>query len=342
MDVELNIASDPDHQALYDMYKNIDDRCIKECIGNIGKWFSKSVDESFIEEEYKSPVTSGWGNEPASLRVEIVSERPEDLVDMHGRPISPSDVTALSSVVIQMQLLGIWASEKYLGCHWRALAIKADLDHDAIGRRRASSPRPMTPPVIVRGSGSSRRAQQPAREQQQPAREQQQPTREQQQPTREQQQPTVVKEPIREQQGTPSKAAVSKTAAVPANSSKDRVQEMLQRFREQKAQMATSSKQSKFEEYEVDEKDLPSDDSDIEHDPRDHHRDHRDHRNRSDDEYSDEVDSRSSRSGYPEKSSGSSRSGGSHSGYPEKSSSSYRSSRDDNSRYYERDSRRYH
>ena len=146
MDVDLNISNDPNHQALYNMFKSIDDRCINECINNRSRWFPRHVDDAFIEEEYKSPLTAGWGNEPASLRIEIVPERPEDLVDNNGVPLSPEDVSALSSVVIQMQLLGVWASEKYLGCHWRALVVRANLDHETQGRRRSDSPRRISPP----------------------------------------------------------------------------------------------------------------------------------------------------------------------------------------------------
>lgn len=141
MDVELDVASNKDHQIFYDVIKSIDDRCIDETIDHMDKWFPKGkVDETFIEEQFKSPITSGWGNEPALLRFEIHAEEPESLMDTEGNVISPSDVTALSTVKVQMQLLGVWVSEKFLGCHWRAIRIVANLDHETSGRRRSESP----------------------------------------------------------------------------------------------------------------------------------------------------------------------------------------------------------
>jgi len=141
MDVELDVASNEDHQKLYDAIKSIDDRCIDETIDHMDTWFTKgNVDETFIEEQFKSPITSGWGNEPALLRFEIHAEHPESLMDTEGNVISPSDVTALSTVKVQMQLLGVWVSEKFLGCHWRAVRIVANLDHETSGRRRSQSP----------------------------------------------------------------------------------------------------------------------------------------------------------------------------------------------------------
>jgi hypothetical protein len=141
MDVELDVASNRDHQIFYDVIKSIDDRCIDETIDHMDKWFPKGkVDETFIEEQFKSPITSGWGNEPALLRFEIHAEEPESLMDTEGNVISPSDVTALSTVKVQMQLLGVWVSEKFLGCHWRAIRIVANLDHETSGRRRSESP----------------------------------------------------------------------------------------------------------------------------------------------------------------------------------------------------------
>jgi len=153
LDLELDVATNRDHQALYEMFKSIDDRCIDESIENMDKWFKGDVDERFIEEQFKSPITAGWANEPSEMRVELVTEHPEDIVDAEGNVISPSDVTSLSSVQVKLQLLGIWVSKEFLGCHWRALGLVANLDHESKGRRRASSPRRETsplPPVTLR------------------------------------------------------------------------------------------------------------------------------------------------------------------------------------------------
>jgi hypothetical protein len=159
MDLELDVATNYDHQDLYDLIKSVDDRCIDESIDNMSKWFKGDVDEQFIEEQFKSPITAGWGNEPSLLRVEIVSENPEDMIDSKGNVISPSDVSSLSSVKVKLQLLGIWASQKFLGCHWRAIGVVANLDHESKGRRRASSPRreasPL-PPVTTRTGGRTK------------------------------------------------------------------------------------------------------------------------------------------------------------------------------------------
>ncbi len=154
MDLELDVSENSEHQKLYDMFKMVDSTCIDETIQNLDKWFPKSdVDETFVEEQYKSPVTAGWGNEPALLRIEIGVIEPEDLMDSLGNVISPRDVTALSSVVVTLQLLGMWVSDKFLGCHWRATRIVANLDHEVKGRRRSSSPRRQSPlpPVTARG-----------------------------------------------------------------------------------------------------------------------------------------------------------------------------------------------
>ena len=151
MDIELDTANNKEHQILYDMFKNIDNRCIDESIEKKDKWFGKNVDEAYIEEQFKSPLTSGWGNEPALLRIEIVSEKPEDLVDSDGHVISPRDVTPLSQVALRLHLLGVWASEKFLGTHWRAIAVKAKLPDPNSRFRRSSSPRRIaTPPDFNR------------------------------------------------------------------------------------------------------------------------------------------------------------------------------------------------
>jgi len=152
IDLEFDVATNPEHQVLYDMFKSIDDRCIDESIDNMDKWFKGDVDEQFIEEQFKSPITAGWGNEPSEMRVELVSENPEDIIDSDGNVISSRDVTSLSSVKVKLQLLGVWVSKGFLGCHWRALSLVANLDHESKGRRRASSPRRASPlpPVTTR------------------------------------------------------------------------------------------------------------------------------------------------------------------------------------------------
>lgn len=151
MDVELETASNKDHQLLYDMFKEIDNICIDQSIENREKWFGKNVDEAFIEEQFKSPLTSGWGNDPALLRIEIIAEKPEDMVDADGHVISPRDVSALSEVVLRLHLIGVWASEKFLGTHWRAIGVKAKLPDPKSRFRRSSSPRRIaTPPDLNR------------------------------------------------------------------------------------------------------------------------------------------------------------------------------------------------
>lgn len=153
LDLELDVASNPDHQDLYDMFKAIDDRCIDESIDNMSKWFKGDVDEQFIEDQFRSPITPGWGNEPSEMRVELVSESPEDIMDDQGNVLSSSDVTSLSSVQVTLQLLGVWVGKDFMGCHWRAVSLIANLDHQRKGRRRASSPRrPASPlpPVVAR------------------------------------------------------------------------------------------------------------------------------------------------------------------------------------------------
>lgn len=187
MDVELDITINDDHKRLYDMFKAIDDRCIDMTIDNMDKWFPKgTMDVNYIEDQFKSPITSGWGNEPALLRFEIQAENPEDIMDSEGNVISADDVTALSAVKVRMQLLGMWVSEKFLGCHWRAIRVVANLDHEKVGRRRSSSPRresPLPPIVQARTRGTGARAsnanaaKQIEDEQQQPQDTQQQPKR---------------------------------------------------------------------------------------------------------------------------------------------------------------------
>lgn len=162
LDLELDVATNAEHQTLYDVFKAIDDRCIEESVANMDKWFKGDVDEQFIEEQFKSPITAGWGNEPSEMRVELVAENPEDIVDSEGNVISPQDVTSLSAVKVTLQLLGVWVSKDFLGCHWRALSIIANLDHESKGRRRASSPRRAAsplPPVTTRGGGRTRAKQ---------------------------------------------------------------------------------------------------------------------------------------------------------------------------------------
>jgi hypothetical protein len=142
MDLELDVASNEDHMILHDVIKSIDDRCIEESIKNRHDWFKGHVDTDFIEDQFKSPITSGWGNEPAVLRVEVVTSKAEDLCDSEGNNIEPQQVTALSSVQIQLQLIGLWVNKKFLGCHWRAIRVKANLDQQPTrkGRRRATTP----------------------------------------------------------------------------------------------------------------------------------------------------------------------------------------------------------
>lgn len=250
MDVDLNISNDANHNALYNMFKTIDDRCINECINNRNRWFPRSVDDAFIEEEYKSPLTAGWGNEPASLRIEIVPERPEDLIDNNGMPLSPEDVTALSSVVIQMQLLGVWASEKYLGCHWRALVVRANLDHEKQGRRRSDSPRRISPPPTRPPRALASRSEQ----QEEPK------TTSEPKATAE---PKAKAEPIEQPKAepkmevvTPRNAKAPGKAPVAQRETKARVQEMLKRFQAQREAERNRSDRSddrseeRVEEYE--------------------------------------------------------------------------------------------
>lgn len=167
LDLELDVNTNTAHQDLYDMFKGIDDRCIDESIANMDKWFKGDVDEQFIEDQFKSPITTGWGNEPSEMRVELMSENPEDIMDSQGNIISASDVTPLSSVVVTLQLLGVWVSKDFLGCHWRALSLVANLDHESKGRRRASSPRRAAsplPPVTARGRGGAPKQEEKQRE----------------------------------------------------------------------------------------------------------------------------------------------------------------------------------
>lgn len=142
MDLELDVNSKKDHQELFDAIRSVDDCCIDEIVYQLDKWFAdnKDIDEDFVEDNYRSPLTAGWGNEPGLLRVEIQPEAPEDLMDSNGNILSPSDVTALSSVSVKLQLLGVWVSDKYLGTHWRAISAKANLDHEVTGRRRSNTP----------------------------------------------------------------------------------------------------------------------------------------------------------------------------------------------------------
>jgi hypothetical protein len=141
MDLELDVASNEDHMILHDVIKSIDDRCIEESIKNRHDWFKGRVDSDFIEDQFKSPITSGWGNEPAVLRVEVVTSKAEDMSDSEGNNIEPQQVTALSSVQLQLQLIGLWVNKKFLGCHWRAIRVKANLDQQPTrkGRRRATT-----------------------------------------------------------------------------------------------------------------------------------------------------------------------------------------------------------
>jgi hypothetical protein len=161
VDLQLDVGSNPDHQDLYDFFRAIDDRCIDESIENMDKWFKGDVDERFIEEQFKSPITAGWGNEPSEMRVELVTENLDDIVDGDGNVIAPADVTSLSSVEVKLQLLGVWVSKEFLGTHWRALGVVANLDHESKGRRRASSPRRESsplPPVTTRGKRGSNKS----------------------------------------------------------------------------------------------------------------------------------------------------------------------------------------
>ena len=163
MDVELNCSNDPKHKILFDLFKAIDDRCLNYTIDRVKKWFNGTMTGEMIEETFKSPIIHGWGNEPALLRFEIEVSKPEDLIDADGHVVSSEEVSPLSTVKVQLELIGLWISENFLGCHWKATNIVAQLpkkpEKEAPKLESSSPDRPDTPLPRIQMKRSSAKSE---------------------------------------------------------------------------------------------------------------------------------------------------------------------------------------
>ena len=130
IDCDLRETELKRHRELYKKLAMVDDLCIDVTAQKSKDWFeNSSIPKRAIQARYQSPMIPGWADEPAKMRIEVLIEDGDDVVDKYHRPLDPKLVVAGSKVVLLMQLCGFWVSNTFLGCHWRIIKLIANVEN---------------------------------------------------------------------------------------------------------------------------------------------------------------------------------------------------------------------
>ena len=135
IDCDLRETELKRHRELYKKLTMVDDLCIDVTAQRSKDWFENNIPKRSIQARYQSPMIPGWSDEPAKMRVEVLIEDENDVVDKYHRDLDPKLVVPGCKIVLLMQLCGFWVSNNFLGCHWRVIKLIANVDNPDAERR---------------------------------------------------------------------------------------------------------------------------------------------------------------------------------------------------------------